>query len=87
LLELKWIESFEREESTQYNYVRPSRETRHWRTTWFRLTTMGKQFLELFPQDLAIAQAEYEDLPTPEEQAANWEAYKKGEWNLPTDEI
>lgn len=84
LLELKWIESFERQESTPYNYVKPTRELRHWKTTWYRLTKPGKEFLELFPQNLALpqAQVEYDDMPSAAEQQANWELFKAGQWNV-----
>ncbi|MDH2899750.1 MAG: hypothetical protein PXY39_02150 [archaeon] len=90
LLELKWIESFEREESTPFNWLKPG-PLRHWKTRYFRLTPLGREFLELFPKDLArskiVPVAEDEDLASPEEQAANWEAFKRGEWNLPTGEV
>jgi hypothetical protein len=91
LLELKWIESFEREESTRYNYVKPGRESRHWKVTWYRLTENGKQFLSLFPKDLASTKIvpvieEEEELPNPQEQAKNWELFKAGQWNLSEDE-
>jgi hypothetical protein len=90
LLELGWIESFERQESTRYNYVKTG-PLRHWKTRWVRLSSLGKEFLSLFPKGLPVPQqVDYDDekdLPSPEEQARNWELFKRGEWNLASEDI
>lgn len=72
LLELHWIESFEREESTPFNWLNPG-PLRHWKTRWFKLSPLGKEFVELFPT--ALVPVVEEELLNPEERARNYEEW------------
>ncbi len=86
--ELGWLEKKQEARKTRFNPVKNQARHRQWTVSFYCLTESGKAFLELFPSDLVIpaprAQEDDEDLPTPEEQARNWEAFQRGEWNLAT---
>jgi hypothetical protein len=94
--ELGWLEKREETHSTLWN---PTKNTpmKQWKVSFYTLSELGVQFLSLFPRKSGIppqspednpAGADDEGLPSPEEQAKNWELFKRGEWNIaPVPEV
>ncbi|HKW05068.1 MAG TPA: hypothetical protein VJN71_07210 [Nitrososphaerales archaeon] len=78
--EFGWLESFEETKSTPWTPFLTA-PTRRWKVSCYRLSESGRQFLSLFPQDLALPleirlKIEVDDgIPTPEQQQRNYEEW------------
>ncbi len=70
--DLGWLE-IEGVKMSRTNPTRRRRE-RHWKLSRYRITDLGKSFLQLFPYARVLPPAD-DGLPSPEEQAKNWKEW------------